>query len=90
MDLTRLCAAMAAAQALGHGPKLNVGPETLRKLTVQVQVDRRARPGPSFDELAKIKALKSQVRDLTEANKLAAQICERKPYLTRATSSTNY
>ncbi len=53
----------AAAQALG--PKLGVGPETLRKWIVQAQVDGGARPGPSSEELAEIKALKSQVRDLT-------------------------
>ncbi len=54
----------AAAQALG--PKLGVGPETLRKWIVQAQVDDGDRPGPSSAELAEIKALKSQVRDLTE------------------------
>ena len=56
----------AAAQALG--PKLGVGPETLRKWIVQAQVEAGNRPGPSSEELAEIKALKSQVRDLTEAN----------------------
>ncbi len=55
----------AAAQALG--PKLGVGPETPRKWIVQAQVDGGARPGPSSEELTGIKALKSQVRDLTEA-----------------------
>ena len=59
----------AAAQALG--PKLGVGPETLRKWIVQAQVDGGARPGPSSEELTEIKALKSQVRDLTEANEMA-------------------
>ncbi len=58
----------AAAQALG--PKLNVGAETLRKWIVQAQVDGGAQPGPSTEELAEIKALKSQVRDLTEANEI--------------------
>jgi transposase len=56
----------AAAQALG--PKLGVGPETLRKWIVQAQIDGGDRPGPSSEELAEIKALKSQVRDLSEAN----------------------
>src|SRR5665213_3150502 len=58
----------AAAQALG--PKLGVGPETLRKWIVQAQVDGGHRPGPSSEELAEIKALKSQVRDLSEANEI--------------------
>lgn len=38
------------------------------KWIVQAQVDGGAQPGPSSEELAEIKALKSQVRDLTEAN----------------------
>ena len=59
---------MAAAEVLG--PKLGVGPETLRKWIVQAQVDGGARPGPSSEELAEIKTLKSQVRDLTEANEM--------------------
>ena len=58
----------AAAQALG--PKLGVGPETLRKWIVQAQVDGGDRPGPSSEELAEIRSLKSQVRDLTEANEI--------------------
>ncbi len=65
---TGLPSPWAAAQALG--PKLGVGPETLRKWIVQAQVDGGARPGPSSEELTEIKALKSQVRDLTEANEI--------------------
>ncbi len=71
MALDRLeeyCSPWAAAQALG--PKLGVGPETLRKWIVQSQVDGGDRPGPSSQELAEIRALKSQVRDLTEANEI--------------------
>jgi transposase-like protein len=52
------------------GPKLGVGPETLRKWVLQVQVDGGARPGPSSSELAEIKALRSEVRDLKEANEI--------------------
>ena len=37
---------------------------------MQAQVDGGDRPGPSSEELAEIKALKSQVRDLTEANEI--------------------
>ena len=58
----------AAAQALG--PKLGVGVETLRKWIVQAQVDGGVRSGPTSEELAEIKALKAQVRDLTEANEI--------------------
>ena len=58
----------AAAQALG--PKPGWGPETLRKWIVQAQVDGGARSGPFSEELAEVKALKSQVRDLTEANEI--------------------
>jgi len=52
------------------GPKLGVGPETLRKWVLQAQTDAGARPGPSSDELAEIKRLRGQVRDLTEANEI--------------------
>jgi transposase len=56
----------AAAQALA--PKLGVGPETLRKWVVQAQVDTGDRTGPTTAELAEIRALKAQVRDLEETN----------------------
>src|SRR5659263_322303 len=65
----------AAAQALG--PKLGVGPETLRKWVVQAQVDQGARPGPSSEELGEIKRLRSEVRDLKEANEMAESTGER-------------
>jgi transposase-like protein len=60
--------AWAAAQALG--PKLGVGPETLRKWVLQAQVDGGSRPGPSSDELAEIKRLKKENADLREANEI--------------------
>ena len=60
--------AWAAAQALG--PKLGVGPETLRKWVLQAQVDQGDRPGPSSEELAEIKRLRAEVRDLKEANEI--------------------
>ncbi|GAC1611887.1 MAG: transposase [Mycobacteriales bacterium] len=66
--LSEYASPYAAAQALG--PKLGVGVETLRKWIVQTQVDDGVRSGPSSEELAEIKALKSQVRDLTEANEI--------------------
>jgi len=58
----------AAAQALG--PKLGVGAETLRKWIVQAQVDGGARTGPTSEELAEIKRLRREVRDLKEANEI--------------------
>jgi len=58
----------AAAQALG--PKLGVGPETLRKWIVQAQVDVGGRSGPTTDELAEIKRLRLENRDLKEANEI--------------------
>jgi len=58
----------AAAQALG--PKLGVGAETLRKWAVQAQVDQGERHGPTSEELAEIKRLRVEVRDLKEANEI--------------------
>lgn len=58
----------AAAQALG--PKLGVGVETLRKWVVQAQVDQGDRQGPSSEELAEIKRLRGEVRDLKDANEI--------------------
>ena len=60
--------AWAAAQALG--PKLGVGPETLRKWIVQAQVDAGDRSGPTSEELEEIKQLMAEVRDLREANEI--------------------
>jgi len=60
--------AWGVAQALG--PKLGVGPETLRKWVLQAQVDAGGRPGPSSEELAQIKVLKKENADLREANEI--------------------
>jgi transposase len=60
--------AWAAAQALG--PKLGVGPETLRKWVVQAQADDGSRPGPTSEELAEIRRLKKENADLREANEI--------------------
>jgi IS30 family transposase/transposase-like protein len=56
--LTEYPSAWAAAQALG--PKLGVGAETLRKWIVQAQVDGGMRSGPTSEELAEIKRLRSE------------------------------
>ncbi len=58
--------AWGVAKALG--PKLGVGPETLRKWVLQAQVDSGGRPGPSSEELAEIKRLKKENADLRGAN----------------------
>jgi transposase len=52
--------AWAVAQALG--PKLGVGPETLRKWVLQAQTDSGQRSGPTREELAEIKRLKRRTR----------------------------
>ena len=50
------------------GPKLNVGPETLRKWVNQAQIDAGTKTGPTSEELQEIKDLKREVRDLKETN----------------------
>ena len=52
------------------GPKLNVGPETLRKWVAQAQVDAGTKTGPTSEELEEIKKLKKENRDLRETNEI--------------------
>ena len=61
----------AACNAIA--PKLGVGPETLRRWGLQVQVDSGERSGPTSDELTEIKRLKNEVRELEEANEILKQ-----------------
>lgn len=71
MTLDRLSeypSVFAACTALA--PKLNVGVETLRKWVVQAQIDTGVQTGPSTVELEEIKKLKSENRDLREANEI--------------------
>jgi transposase len=56
----------AAVHALA--PKLGVGVETLRRWVVQAQVDQGVRAGPRSEDLAEIKQLRAEVKDLKEAN----------------------
>ncbi len=58
----------AAAKVLA--PKLDIGAETLRKWVVQAQVDKGDRSGPTSEELAEIKRLRGENRDLKEANEI--------------------
>ena len=60
--------AWAVAQALG--PKLGVGPETLRKWVLQAQTDAGQRSGPTSEELAEIKRLRKENAELREANEV--------------------
>jgi transposase len=61
----------AACRAIG--PKVGIGAKSLRRWTQQAQVDAGNRDGPTSEELAQIKALKSKVRDLEEANEILKQ-----------------
>jgi len=44
-------------------PKLGIGAESLRRWTLQAQIDSSQRQGSTSDELTEIKALKGEVRD---------------------------
>ena len=64
------------------GPKLNVGPETLRKWVAQAQVDAGTRTGPTSEGLEDIKKLKKENRGLREINEIltaAASFFGREP-----------
>jgi transposase len=58
----------AACQVIG--PKVGVGPESLRKWTLQAQVDGAQRPGATTAEQQRIRDLEREVRDLKEANEI--------------------
>jgi transposase-like protein len=58
----------ATAKALA--PMLDIGPETLRKRIVQVQIDAGRRPGATSAELEEIKRLEKENCDLKEANEI--------------------
>jgi len=49
-------------------PKLNVGPETLRKWVTQAQAESGERTGPTSDELDEIKRLKREDKELLDLN----------------------
>ena len=58
----------AACKALA--PKLDVGPESLRRWVLQSQVDAGQKDGPTTGELEELKRLRGEVRDLKEANEI--------------------
>ena len=58
----------AACKALA--PKLDVGPESLRRWVLQAQVDTGEKEGTTSDEQDELKRLRAEVRDLKEANEI--------------------
>lgn len=58
----------AACKALA--PKLDVGPESLRRWVLQAQIDTGVKAGPTSTELDEIKQLRAENRDLKEANEI--------------------
>jgi transposase len=58
----------AACRAIG--PKVGVGAESLRRWTLQAQVDASQRPGATSAEQQRIKELEREVRNLKEANEI--------------------
>lgn len=58
----------AACKALA--PKLDVGPESLRRWVLQAQVDTGEKDGPTTTELDELKQLRAENRDLKEANEI--------------------
>jgi transposase len=58
----------AACQVIG--PKVGVGPESLRNWTLQAQADAQQGPGATSSERQRIKDLEREVRDLKEANEI--------------------
>lgn len=58
----------AACKALA--PRLDVGPESLRRWVVQSQIDAGQKDGPTTDDVEELKQLRAEVRDLKEANEI--------------------
>jgi transposase len=50
--------------------KFGCSPETLRKWVRQSERDEGRRPGPTSDELARLKALERENRELRQANEI--------------------
>jgi transposase len=58
----------AACRAIGL--KVGVGAESLRRWTLQAQVDANQRPGATTAEQRRIKDLERELRNLKEANEI--------------------
>lgn len=58
----------SAMQSLA--PKFGCTPETLRKWVRREERDTGQRPGPTSDELARLKALERENRELRQANEI--------------------
>ena len=58
----------AACRALA--PKLDVGPESLRRWVLQALIDAGEKEGPTTDEQDELKRLRAENRDLKEANEI--------------------
>ncbi|MGZ6772688.1 MAG: transposase [Mycobacteriaceae bacterium] len=58
----------AACRAIG--PKVGVGAESLRRWTLQAQVDTNQHRGATSAEQQRIKDLECEIRDLKEANEI--------------------
>lgn len=58
----------AACKALA--PKLDVGPESLRRWVIQTQVDSGVQDGSTTAYLDELKHLRAENRDLKEANEI--------------------
>lgn len=60
--------AWAAARALG--PKVGVGPDTLRRWILEASANSGTGTRPTGSEQEEIKRLRAEVRDLKEANEI--------------------
>ena len=58
----------AACKALA--PKLDVGPESLRRWVLQAQTDAGEKDGPTSSDIDELKRLRAENRDLKEANEI--------------------
>lgn len=58
----------AACKALA--PKLDVGPESLRRWVLQAQTDAGEKDGPTTTDIDELKRLRAENRDLKEANEI--------------------